>query len=524
MSYTYAQKKRTAPPTDARSVGGKSGGAMESAIPNSVRLAMLEAGQTAPTAADKGHRVDLPEAMRAKMESSFGMDFSAVKLYESEMLGQTGAEAMAQGNEIAFAPGKLDFSSMEGQARLGHELSHVASQARGEVHGNGFLLDSGLETRADREGAMAARGESVYGNDYGGAVAPLSSASPASMDGPMQAKKNKKKDAPKAAPKKSDNPYAGMQDLGKWEPEAFEGSKINPSLAGTPEVDNQDIYWVGMRNGYDPQKAQINPKMAALKNVGRRKDADEITEKLQKLYGDYDNTNDTSNPMTNTAIAGLSPRRMGLEVTGSLSGDMTPDQIEGMYKNILAPHKKGLDKNDPNAVAEANKSFDTGMMQLKTMQYKQLKRLEKTYGTLGSQMHPEDFIKQAGPDFAEQTHFMQDVFQMIGDGGGKYFDFENNEQDKEYKRLADYFGKVTTTVSNYGGYRGDEQEAIENDDQDSLDVAKNFMQDLEYVPQQYEAGIGGLKMDKKALKNYRKGLKNRAKKGGWMHRLFGGYR
>ena len=193
MSYAYAQKKRTAPPTDARSSGGKSGGAMENSIPNSVRLAMLEAGQISPTAADKGHRVDLPEAMRAKMESSFGMDFSAVKLYESEMLGQTGAEAMAQGNEIAFAPGKLDFSSMEGQARLGHELSHVASQARGEVHGNGFLLDSGLEARADREGAMAARGESVYGNDYGGAVAPLSSASPASMDGPMQAKSGDKK-------------------------------------------------------------------------------------------------------------------------------------------------------------------------------------------------------------------------------------------------------------------------------------------------------------------------------------------
>ena len=204
MSYTYAQKKRTAPPTDARSVGGKSGGAMESAIPNSVRLAMLEAGQTAPTAADKGHRVDLPEAMRAKMESSFGMDFSAVKLYESEMLGQTGAEAMAQGNEIAFAPGKLDFSSMEGQARLGHELSHVASQARGEVHGNGFLLDSGLEARADREGAMAARGESVYGNDYGGAVAPLSSASPASMDGPMQATSGDKKKEDSAIQSESD--------------------------------------------------------------------------------------------------------------------------------------------------------------------------------------------------------------------------------------------------------------------------------------------------------------------------------
>ena len=42
------------------------------------------------------------------------------------------AEAVAQGSNIAFAPGKLDFSSTRAQALLGHEISHAASQARGE--------------------------------------------------------------------------------------------------------------------------------------------------------------------------------------------------------------------------------------------------------------------------------------------------------------------------------------------------------------------------------------------------------
>ena len=133
MSYTYNQKRREAAPVHSapgKSFSPVSGGGTSLPDSNSARLAMLESGQISPTAADKGHRVDLPEAMRMKMESSFGMDFSGVKLYESKTLGQTGAEAMAQGNEIAFAPGKLDFASMEGQARLGHELSHVASQAR----------------------------------------------------------------------------------------------------------------------------------------------------------------------------------------------------------------------------------------------------------------------------------------------------------------------------------------------------------------------------------------------------------
>ena len=119
--------------------------------------------------------VDLPGAIQAKMEASFGADLSAVKLYESQAVADAGAEAVAQGSRIAFAPGKLDFASASGQALLGHELSHVVSQAREEVSGSGFLNDAALEARADREGAMAAAGEQVYA---GPVTAALSSAAP----------------------------------------------------------------------------------------------------------------------------------------------------------------------------------------------------------------------------------------------------------------------------------------------------------------------------------------------------------
>jgi hypothetical protein len=51
--------------------------------------------------------------------------------------------------------------------------------------------DSALEARADREGLMAARGESIT-SGYGGASAPLSNASAASAAGPMQAKSGKR--------------------------------------------------------------------------------------------------------------------------------------------------------------------------------------------------------------------------------------------------------------------------------------------------------------------------------------------
>ena len=69
----------------------------------------------------------MPVVMREKMEGAFGMDLSGVMLYENRAVADAGAEAVAKGRNIAFAPGRLDFSSTRGQALLGHEISHVAS-------------------------------------------------------------------------------------------------------------------------------------------------------------------------------------------------------------------------------------------------------------------------------------------------------------------------------------------------------------------------------------------------------------
>lgn len=157
------------------------------AVPSSTpSLDALRAGTAQPTSDMLGHKVDLPGQMQAKMESAFGADLSSVQLYESQAVADAGAQAITQGNRIAFAPGQLDFTSMQGQALLGHELSHVVSQVRGEVSGGGFLNDHALEARADREGFLAAQGQSVSG----GVTAPLSSVSAASAAGPMQAKKH----------------------------------------------------------------------------------------------------------------------------------------------------------------------------------------------------------------------------------------------------------------------------------------------------------------------------------------------
>ena len=151
MSYTYDQRKR---------LQGQQKPATEPAAAPGPDFGALMTGAARPSAAQKGRPIDLDAAIKAKMEHAFG-DLSAVKLYESPTVGQAGAEAMALGDEIAFAPGMADFSTKTGQERLGHELSHVMSQRAGRVRGQGFLASSALEAQADREGAMAAAGEQV---------------------------------------------------------------------------------------------------------------------------------------------------------------------------------------------------------------------------------------------------------------------------------------------------------------------------------------------------------------------------
>ncbi len=176
-----------------------------------------------PSAQQMGHRVDLPDAIREKMETSFGADFSGVKLYESQTVADAGAQAMTMGSNIAFDPGQLDLSSTAGQALLGHELSHVVSQARGESAGRGFLADAGLEAQADRQGMLAAQGESVYT----GLVAPLSASGvPASAGGPMQAAKHTDEEEARAAeaankygeglPSKFWHPFKRSQAIDQW--------------------------------------------------------------------------------------------------------------------------------------------------------------------------------------------------------------------------------------------------------------------------------------------------------------------
>lgn len=133
---------------------------------------MCSASQGSQAAAE---RMCLPEAVRSRMETSFGQSFAEVSiLANSTVAQQHGAQAVTMGHEIHFASGEFDPNSASGWHLIGHELAHVAQQ-----RGQGYqVLPAGQsperwgaatqsasfmdwEAEAEAQGLMAAQGQNI---------------------------------------------------------------------------------------------------------------------------------------------------------------------------------------------------------------------------------------------------------------------------------------------------------------------------------------------------------------------------
>ena len=153
------------------------------------RLALLRARpKTGPTTIQRksGHGVEafqvplrpktggqpIPDQVRAKMETAFGMDFSDVRVHVGQEASSIGAIAYTWGTNIHFAPGQYNPHTIQGQKLLGHELWHVVQQKSGRVNnpfGSGVAVvqDHALEAEADRMGVKAAMTVLAHTHDHG---------------------------------------------------------------------------------------------------------------------------------------------------------------------------------------------------------------------------------------------------------------------------------------------------------------------------------------------------------------------
>ena len=125
----------------------------------------------------KSGGLPLPDAVRAKMETAFGADFSDVRVHVGHEATSLGAIAYTWGSNIHFAPGQYNPNTIQGQKLLGHELWHVVQQRSGRVSnpfggGVAVVQDHALEAEADRMGIKAAMTQVVQRQKHTPPVSP----------------------------------------------------------------------------------------------------------------------------------------------------------------------------------------------------------------------------------------------------------------------------------------------------------------------------------------------------------------
>jgi len=141
-------------------------GVLQGSFRGAIRLVQASGGGNAARLPDgmtlpSGGGAPLPDPVRQKMEGFFKTDFRDVRIHVGPQASAIGAIAFTIGSQIFFAPGQYQPGSPNGQALLGHELTHVVQQRAGRVRnpfgaGIAVVQDHALEREADELGRRAA--------------------------------------------------------------------------------------------------------------------------------------------------------------------------------------------------------------------------------------------------------------------------------------------------------------------------------------------------------------------------------
>lgn len=115
----------------------------------------------------KGSGSPLPDTTREQMESSFGVDFSNIRIHTGsnamQMNQDLNARAFTHGADIYFNSGKYNSTSREGQLWLAHELTHTIQQDKSA--GNKFIQRTPAEDLIESHTFWGDLDENALGSD-----------------------------------------------------------------------------------------------------------------------------------------------------------------------------------------------------------------------------------------------------------------------------------------------------------------------------------------------------------------------
>ena len=121
----------------------------------------------------------LPGAVRTRMESAFGANFSGVRLHDdatgNQLSERLNARAFTVGQHVACGPGEFRPGTIAGDALIAHELAHVVQQGGASAAaplGKSAESSGALEADADRSATAAVSSLWAQGAMLGSRVLP----------------------------------------------------------------------------------------------------------------------------------------------------------------------------------------------------------------------------------------------------------------------------------------------------------------------------------------------------------------
>lgn len=280
------------------------------------------------------HRVDIGDALRARMSASFGSAAKDVKIYSNSGIADIGEKGFAKGDEVHLAPSVLsDSSSLE--SVLSHEMTHIAQQSSGAAYGSGLLVNDAQESQAN--------------SGMGMQIGTLASADTAPMQGNMATgllKRMKNKVRTKLniggyADKKKQARDAVAQTMGPGGPMAdtFQSelgqSKLLSYTEGLTDADKQ------ARASHDDEyNAQYDE--AASKHLAGMSDAYKDT--LTSMSGDFERYNRNQTAMRDETaderIGRANERMKALSLMDAKLGSKPTDDAFNNDEHVKALRKK----------------------------------------------------------------------------------------------------------------------------------------------------------------------------------------